>query len=103
EIDGRTIRTGRLLVMLLGSANHDERVFAGPDRLDVGRRPNPHLSYGGGAYYCLGAPLARIEGAVVLDTLVRRCARLEPAGRPVRRPRFNVRAHTSVPLAVTLA
>lgn len=101
EIDGQRIRPGRLLVLLLGSANHDERVFRSPQELDVGRTPNPHLSYGGGGYYCLGAALARLEGAVVLDTMVRRFRTLAPAGPVVRTPRFNFRACASVPLAVT--
>jgi cytochrome P450 len=101
DIDGQAIRPGRLLVLLIGSANHDERVFADPAELDIGRYPNPHLSYGGGGYGCIGAALARLEGAVVLDTMVRMFATLAPAGPAVRRPRFNFRAYSSVPLAVT--
>jgi cytochrome P450 len=103
EIDGQKIRSGRILMLLLGSANRDERVFATPDTLDIGRRPNPHVSFGGGAYYCLGAALARLEGEVLLTRLAKRCATLEPAGPPVRRARFNFPTYTSMPLAVTPA
>lgn len=103
EIAGRPLRVGRLLVLLLGSGNHDEAVFDEPHRVDIGRTPNPHLGYGGGTYYCLGAALARLEGAAVLDTMARRCATLAAAGPPVRRPRFNFRTYSSVPLAVTAA
>lgn len=103
EIDGQKIRPGRILMLLLGSANRDERVFATPDTLDIGRRPNPHVSFGGGAYYCLGAALARLEGEVLLTRLAQRCATIEPAGPPVRRPRFNFPTYTRMPLVVTPA
>ncbi|GAA1766786.1 cytochrome P450 [Luedemannella helvata] len=102
-VDGVTIRAGRVAVLLIGSANRDERQFPDPDRLDIGRRPNPHLAFGGGHHYCLGAPLARIEGALVLDRLVRRCRSLELAGPPVRRPHASIRSYRSVPVTVTAA
>jgi cytochrome P450 len=98
-IDGRTIRAGRVVLLLLGSANHDERVFDRPERLDVGRHPNPHLSFGGGAHHCLGVSLARLEGAVVYDRLLDTFPRLDAGGPPVRRPHPNLRGYTSVPVA----
>ncbi|GAA1954299.1 cytochrome P450 [Amycolatopsis minnesotensis] len=101
EIGGRSIRPGRLLVLLLGSANHDERVFARPAGLDVTRSPNPHVGYGGGAYACLGAALARLEGAVVLRAMLEAFTGIASDGPPVRLPRFNFRTYASVPLAVT--
>jgi cytochrome P450 len=103
EVGGRTIRAGRLLILLLGSANHDERQFAEPARLDVGRTPNPHVSFGGGVHHCLGAALARIEGQVAFSHLLKRFSVLEPAGEPVRRPSTTFRSFTTVPISVRAA
>ncbi|RJL27219.1 cytochrome P450 [Bailinhaonella thermotolerans] len=100
EIEGRTLRPGRFLLLLLASANRDERAFAAPDRLDVGRRPNPHLGFGGGAHHCLGVLLARAVGAAALGALVSRAAAIEPAGEPVRRRHPNVRGLISAPLSL---
>ncbi|HEU4421193.1 MAG TPA: cytochrome P450, partial [Pilimelia sp.] len=83
EIGGRTIRPGRVVVLMIGSANHDEREFTDPDRLDVGRSPNPHLTFGGGSHLCLGAFLARMEGEVLFDRVVRRLGAIEADGEPV--------------------
>lgn len=101
EIDGRPVRPGRALLLLIGSANRDERVYADPDRFDVGRRPNPHLAFGGGAHHCLGVGLARAQGDVVLSGLLDRFAAIEPAGPVVRRPHPNLRGHAAVPVRVT--
>jgi len=97
-----TVRPGRVLVLLLGAANHDERVFDRPERLDVGREPNPHVSFGGGTHFCLGAALAREEGRIAFRRLVERFAVIEPAGVPVRRitGTGNIRSYASVPMAV---
>jgi cytochrome P450 len=98
DVAGQVIRPGRVLFLLIGSANRDEATFAGPDRFDVGRTPNPHLSFGAGVYHCLGAALARAEGVAVFDRLLARVAHFELAGEPVRRPRFNFRTYDRVPL-----
>ena len=100
-VAGRPIRPGRVLVLVLGSANRDERVFADPDALDVGRDPNPHVSFGGGAHGCLGNVLARIEATIAFEQIVARCASLEPDG-PERRRTTSMwmRFHTTVPVAV---
>jgi len=108
DVGGRRIRPGRVLVLLLASANHDERKFAYPDRLDVGRKPNPHLSFGGGVHHCLGASLARMESAAVFGRLLELYAAIEPAGEPVWRPsgggfRFPYCAYESIPVSVRLA
>jgi cytochrome P450 len=100
DVAGRTIRAGRVLVLMLGSANHDEAQFANPAALDVARDPNPHLSFGGGIHYCLGAALARIEGAAVFDGLLRRFPRLEPGGPVVRQIGASFRSYASVPVSV---
>jgi cytochrome P450 len=102
-VGGRTIRPGRSVLLLLGCANHDEDVFADPARLDVGRTPNPHVGFGGGVRGCLGAALARVEGAVVFDALADRVAKLEVAQPPVREPSALFRCYATVPLAVAPA
>lgn len=103
EIAGRTIKPGRLLLLLLGSANHDERQFDRPEELDVTRSPNPHLSFGGGDHYCLGAGLARLECAVVFEQLARRFRNLEPAGASVRSVKGPFRSYERIPIAVRAA
>jgi cytochrome P450 len=100
DIGGRTIRQGRVLLLLLGSANRDERRFADPDDLDVARDPNPHLSFGGGIHYCVGAALARAEAAAVFDRLLRRLAVWEPAGDAEREMSATLRAYERVPVTV---
>jgi cytochrome P450 len=81
EIKDTTIPRGGLVLAVLGSANRDERHFEDPDALDLARDPNRHLAFGrGGVHHCLGAPLARMEGQIALNALLRRFpgARLAP-------------------------
>ena len=79
---GQRFPRGTFVTFLLGAANHDPAVFADPTRLDVGRANNRHLAFGGGIHYCLGAPLARLEGEIALGTLARRLPTLALAGGP---------------------
>lgn len=72
EIDGVTIRAGDLVLLDNGAANHDPTVFPEPDRVDVTRSASTHLTFGHGARYCIGAPLARIELQTVFTQLVSR-------------------------------
>ena len=72
EIDGVTIRAGELVLLNLGAANHDPREFPNPDEFDVDRQPNPHMTFGHGPRFCIGAPLARIELQAVFARLVPR-------------------------------
>lgn len=102
-VGGKAIRAGRSVLLLLGCANHDEDVFPDPERLDVGRTPNPHVGFGGGVRGCLGAALARVEGSVVFDVLAERVAKLEVAAEPVREPSALFRSYARVPLAVAAA
>ncbi len=71
-LDGQAIEAGSLLLVGIGAANHDPDVFAAPDQLDIGRDPNPHLAFGFGAHFCLGAPLARLEGEIAFRALLER-------------------------------
>ncbi len=77
DIAGVTIPAGERVVPLLASANRDETQFDDPDRFIVGREPNRHVAFGLGIHYCLGAPLARLEGDIAITTLLRRIKRVE--------------------------
>ncbi len=79
EIRGRTIERGSTLLLLLGAANRDPAQFPEPDALDVARSPNRHLSFGRGVHFCLGAPLARLEGDVAFRALLDRFTELRVA------------------------
>lgn len=87
-VGGETIRAGDKVTLWWASANRDEAVFAAPFDFDVARTPNPHLAFGHGAHFCLGAALARLEIRVVLEALLARRAVLELAG-PVEWTRSN--------------
>jgi cytochrome P450/pimeloyl-ACP methyl ester carboxylesterase len=89
ELRGQPIRAGERVVLLYGSANRDEDVFREPERFDVRRSPNPHLSFGFGEHFCLGAALARLEARVFFEELLRAFPRIELAGAP-RRQRSNL-------------
>ena len=87
ERHGKTIRQGDRIRWIMAAANRDPRAFAEPDRFDVGRKPNPHVSFGAGIHYCLGASLARIEGQEVFRALAERFGtlRLESEGSSTHR------------------
>lgn len=84
DIGGVAIRRGSLVLAVLASANRDPEHFTEPDRLDLGRRPNRHLSFGKGAHYCLGAPLARTEARIGLTGLFDHAPSLRLAVAPQR-------------------
>jgi cholest-4-en-3-one 26-monooxygenase len=89
ELGGQRIREGDKVVMYYGSGNRDEDVFPDGDRFNVSRDPNPHITFGpGGAHFCLGASLARLEIRVMFEELLRRLTDIESAG-PVKRLRSN--------------
>jgi cytochrome P450 len=67
ELHGRTIPGGEMVLAMIGSANHDPAAFREPARFDVTRDPNPHLAFGHGAHFCMGAPLARLEARIALS------------------------------------
>ncbi|MET8448634.1 cytochrome P450 [Streptomyces sp. NPDC005209] len=91
EIDGTTIPRGAEIAMLFGSANHDPSVFTAPDRLDLTREDNPHISFSAGIHYCIGAPLARIELAASMTALLEKAPALTLAAEPKRKPNFVIR------------
>lgn len=76
-IHGVTIRRGEMALGVIGSANRDETVFENPNDLDITRNPNKHLSFGQGIHFCLGAPLARLEGQIAINTLLCRMPDLQ--------------------------
>jgi cytochrome P450 len=84
ELEGRQVRAGDKVVLYYASANRDEAVFRDADRLDLGRQPNPQLAFGVGPHFCLGAHLARLEAAALLDELRPYLASLQVSGEVVR-------------------
>jgi cytochrome P450 len=76
-IDGHRIPEGALVLLSIGAANHDPAAFDQPDRLDLARDPNPHLAFGFGTHFCLGAPLARLEALLAFEALTRSFPALE--------------------------
>ncbi len=101
EIGGITVEQGQKIAALLGSANHDPAVFTDPEALDVGRTDNPHVSFGAGVHFCIGAPLARVELQASFGALLDRTSSLELGGEPVRRPEFVIRGLAELPVVLT--
>ncbi|WJV47277.1 cytochrome P450 [Streptomyces flavofungini] len=91
EVGDTLIPRGSEVALLFGSANRDPAAFAAPDTLDLARADNPHISFGAGIHYCVGAPLARVELAASLGALLRRAPDLRLAAEPVRKPGFVIR------------
>lgn len=101
---GRTVAAGDKVVVFHASANHDERVFADPHRLDLSRSPNPHVSFGEGPHVCLGAHFARLQLRVLHEEFRDRWADpLEPAGPPKRLVSNFINGLKSVPVRVPKA
>lgn len=98
DIAGVTVRAGQKIAALLGAANRDPAVFDSPDVFDIGRVDNPHLGFGAGIHFCVGAPLARVELQTSLATLLRRFPSLALAETPQRRPEFVLRGVQSLPV-----
>jgi cholest-4-en-3-one 26-monooxygenase len=105
EIRGQAIRADERVLMLYQSANRDEAVFPEPDRFDVTREPNPHVAFGIGTHFCLGANLARMELRVMVRELVERLPdmRVAPGAAPTRVASTLVRGISSLPVVFTPA
>ncbi|WP_460518763.1 cytochrome P450 family protein [Flindersiella endophytica] len=102
EIGGVTIRKGEAVVPMTSSANFDETEFADPERFDITRRHNPHVGFGYGIHFCIGAPLSRIEGQVALRGLLDRFPGLRlavPNDQIVWGPELVIRRPVAVPIA----
>jgi cytochrome P450 family 142 subfamily A polypeptide 1 len=80
EIGGRKIRKGQQVLLMYAAANRDESVFEDPERFDITRHPNPHVAFGIGAHFCMGANIARMELRCMFDAILNRLPRLERAG-----------------------
>jgi len=90
ELSGQLLATREMVVTFIGAANRDPERFADPDRFNIGRSDNQHLSFGGGIHHCLGAGLARLEAQIVFTQLVKRFAIVELIEKdPPRRPSLN--------------
>jgi len=99
EIGGVLVKEGQKIASLLGSANRDETIFDRADELDLTREQNPHIGFGAGIHFCLGAPLSRIEMSVSLPLLFERFPNLTLVETPKRRPTFVLRGYESIPVA----
>lgn len=99
-ISGTEIPRGARVGMLIGAANRDPARYSDPDRFDVSRGEPAHQAFGGGIHFCLGAPLARLELQVLFSLLAERLPRLVVLPGAVRRPGFQFRGYTTLPIAV---
>ena len=99
ELDGKLIRRGQAVNLLLGSANHDPAQFANPDTLDITRTDNKHIAFGLGIHYCLGAPLARLEAQTAFPLLLERRPHMRLAvAAPPRRATISFRGLAHLPV-----
>jgi cytochrome P450 len=102
DLGGKAIRRGELVIAILGAADRDPARFPEPDRFDVRREGTKHLAFGRGSHFCLGAPLARLEAEIALETLFRRLPGLHLAAAPEEpawRPTPGFRRLVSLPVA----
>jgi cytochrome P450 len=103
EVGGVRLKGGDRIMVVLAAANMDPEANLDPEKVDLTRRPNRHLSFGTGIHFCLGHQLARIEGKCALEALFKRWPRLELALPPASvrwRPRPGLRAIERLPVAI---
>jgi hypothetical protein len=99
EIAGVTIPKGKVVFLMIGSANRDESQFPAADRLDLARRDNKHLAFGIGTHYCVGAALGRMEAEIAIGTLLRRFPSMRAAPEPAQRLRLaTIRGFRTLPV-----
>jgi cytochrome P450 len=98
-LGGKLIGKRQAVIAVMGAANRDPERFAEPDRLDLGRQDNRHVAFAWAAHFCFGAPLARIEGQVALEAVLRRMPRLRLAGGPLQwRENLGLRGLIALPV-----
>ena len=100
QLGGVEIMAGQKIAALIGAANRDGDIFEDADEMDLMRDPNPHIGFGAGIHFCLGAPLARLEMGVALPALWEKYPEMALASEPVRRPTFVLRGYESVAISV---
>ncbi len=98
---GGTIPANTEVIIAQASANRDDSVFRDPERFDLGRRPNPHLSFGAGIHVCLGRPLARLEAAIALPAMAKRFPKLDFAGKVEFNPNARFRGIKAMPVRLS--
>lgn len=102
RIRDTSIGAGQIVAALVGAANHDPAAYPVPHRFDISRAPGRvPLTFGGGAHFCIGAALARLQGEIALSKLLGRFRRIELAGAPVWRNSIVLRGVRNLPLSVT--
>ena len=100
ELGGQSIDKGQRVAMIVGAANRDPERFSDPDRLDITREDNRHLSFGFGSHFCLGSALARVEGQITINTVVQRWPGLRLNGDEIEwRYNPSFRSLISLPVA----
>jgi cytochrome P450 len=100
ELHGQRIPAGKMVLALIGAANRDPQHFAAPDRFDITRTPNPHIAFGHGIHFCLGAPLSRLEGRVALGELLARMSHFALATDAPWPPRLPFHVHGPAQLPI---
>jgi cytochrome P450 len=100
ELHGQVIPAGKMVLAMIGSANHDPGKFPDPERFDIGRDPNPHIAFGHGIHFCLGAALGRVEARIALSDLLERVKGFELASPEPWEPRKGLHVHgpSSLPI-----
>lgn len=93
QLHGQAIPKGKLILPMMGAANRDPKVFPDANRFDIARHPNPHIAFGHGIHFCLGAVLARLEGSIALNDLLTRLASFELASDEPWEPRRGLHVH----------
>jgi len=99
EMGGKRIRKRQAVIAVMGAANRDPERFPDPDRLDITRQDNRHLAFGWAAHFCFGAPLARLEGQIAFETILRRLPNLRLDPQPlVWRHNLGLRGLAALPV-----
>jgi hypothetical protein len=102
ELGGKAIKKRDAVIAVMGAANRDPERFPDPDRLDIGRQDNRHMAFAWASHFCFGAPLARIEGQIVLTTLLQRMPEMQLTSAPINwRANLGLRGLTALPVEFT--